>query len=49
MNKYIIWFETDLNASMKVTILAKNRTEAEAKLKKEYPSAFRIEIHCVGR
>jgi len=41
---YDIRFETNLNASMCIVIFAKNKQDAIRKLKKEYPSAFNIEV-----
>ena len=43
MEKFEIRFETNLNASMYVTIYAKNEKEAIKKLKKDYPTAFKID------
>ena len=44
INKYGAFFETNLNQTMCVEIKARNRREAERILKREYPSAFNIEI-----
>ena len=43
--RYKISFETDLNATMSVVVSAKNRCEAIKILKKDYPSAFNIELN----
>ena len=41
---YTIRFETDLNASMVVIIYEESEREAIKTLKKEYPTAFNIEV-----